>query len=237
VNQAFDSSFSGSLFDAGTVHPIPNLILGGRTYQLGNFMSKELQLTDFQAFFVAARRFARPCISDEDNSASLYRDEVGWTIHRKRAWTAIMSGAHYDFIDFSIVVGTESGTRESRAKIRSWMRNLADFISSLDFVHAKPVENCIVTMPEHLVASVLGQPGKEYVTYLADAREVTEATAGQPISGRVSFQLDGGRYDLTLYSPVTGLYSPSVRLRTETRVTVDLQPFQHDIVLRMRRVS
>jgi hypothetical protein len=131
VNQAFDSSFSGSLFDAVTVHPIPNLTLSGRTYQLGNFMSKELQLAEYKAFFLAARRFSRPCISDEDNAASLYRDETGWTIHRKRAWTAIICGAHYDFIDFSLTVGTESGTNESRAKIRSWMRNLSDFINSL----------------------------------------------------------------------------------------------------------
>jgi hypothetical protein len=92
-------------------------------------------------------------------------------------------------------------------------------------------------MPEHLVASVLAKPGEEYVAYLADAREVTDVSAGQPISGPVSFQLGGGGYDLSLYSPVTGAFSPSIRLPAETRVTVDLPPFQHDIVLRMRKVS
>jgi hypothetical protein len=237
VNQAFDRSFSGSLFDAVTVHPIPNLTLGGQTYQLGHFMSKELRLADFKKFFLAAQRFQEPCISDEDNAASLYRDEAGWTIHRKRAWMAVMCGAHYDFIDFSLTVGSEAGTEESRAKIRSWMRNLSDFTESFDFIHAAPVEDWIAIMPDHLVAGVLSRGSREYVAYLADAREVTDSAAGQPISGPVTFQLDRGTYDLSVYSPVTGGYSPSIRLPAGTQATINLQPFQHDIVLRVRRVS
>lgn len=237
VNQAFDQSLSGGLFDAVTVHPIPNLRIGARTYQLGHFMSKELQLSEFKHFFLAARRFPKPCISDEDNAASLYRDDTGWTIQRKRAWIAVMCGAHYDFIDFSLTVGSEAGTDESRAKIRTWMRNLAGFMSSFDFVHAEPVDDWILSMPQHLIAGVLARQTREYVAYLADAREVSDATAGQPISGPVSFNLDRGTYDLSLYSPVTGVYSPSVRLPAESRVTIDLQPFQHDIVLRVIRTS
>jgi len=41
--------------------------------------------------------FAKPCVNDEDNAASLYRDDDGWTIHRKRAWMAVMSQTHYDY--------------------------------------------------------------------------------------------------------------------------------------------
>ena len=43
-SQEFDASFSGTMLDAVNVHPLPDLILRGRTYQLGNFMSRELQL-------------------------------------------------------------------------------------------------------------------------------------------------------------------------------------------------
>ena len=51
----------------------------------------------------------KPVVQDEDNTASIYRDTVGWTIHRKRAWTSLLNGSHYDYIDFSITVGNEAG--------------------------------------------------------------------------------------------------------------------------------
>ena len=71
------------------------------------------------------------------NCASLYRDEIGWTIHRKRAWTALLSGSHYDYIDFSINVGAEAGTEASRVKIRTWMKNLSEFFHSFDFPRSR----------------------------------------------------------------------------------------------------
>ena len=237
VNQAFDASFSGSLLDAVTVHPLPNLALAGRAYQLGDFMSKELRLADFRDFFLATRRFPKPCVSDEDNAASLYRDDTGWTIHRKRAWMAVMCGAHYDFIDFSLTVGSEAGTEESRAKVRTWMRNLSVFIHAFDFVHAEPLDSWIETAPEYLIPGVLAKPPHEYIAYLADAREVTDPTAGQTISGAVSFSLDPGAYDASFYSPVTGTHSKKIRLQGGRQVAVELQPFEHDIVLRVTRRS
>ncbi|GEM_PF-5331914 len=42
----------------------------------------------------------------------------------------------------------------------------------------------------------------------ADGRELADPTAGQPISGRVSFRLPEGNYSVCLYSPTTGVYSP-----------------------------
>ena len=237
VNQALDASFNGSLLDAVTVHPMPNLTLGGQTYQLGNFMSKELRLADFRDFFLTARRFPKPCISDEDNAASLYRDDIGWTIQRKRAWMAVVCGAHYDFIDFSLTVGSEAGTEESRAKIRSWMRNLSVFIHAFDFVRAEPLDRWIETTPEHVVAGVLAKPPREYIAYLADAREVTDPAAGQAIAGPVSFALDPGRYEASFYFPVTGAHSKPIRIQGGRRVEVELQQFHHDIVLRVSRRS
>lgn len=83
----------------------------------------------------------------------------------------------------------------------------------------------------------MAHESREFVAYLADAREVTDSAAGQPISGPVTLQLDLGTYDLSVYSPVTGGYSPAIRLPAGTQATINLQPFQHDIVLRVRRVS
>ncbi len=234
-SQDFDPSFSGALLDAVTVHPLPDLHLGGRTYQLGNFMSKELQLREFRDFFLAAYGSRKPCVSDEDNTASIYRDATGWTIHRKRAWMAIMTGAHYDYIDFSITVGSEAGTEESRRQIRSWMRNLSDFIHSFDIIHAQPAPAWIETKPAPLIDAVLAQPGREYIAYLADAREVADPGAGHPVSGTIAFSLPEGNYLCWLYSPTTGEYSPGIDVGGGKRVTYDLSPFVHDIVLCVRR--
>ena len=234
--QKLDESFSGRTFDVVNVHPLPNTVLNGRAYGLGNFMSKELALREFREFCHATQAFGKPCVSDEDNTATLYRDDVGWTIHRKRAWTALLCQTHYDFIDFSVTVGNETGTTESNRKIRTWMKHLSEFIHAFDFIRAKPLEGWIEECPPHLVASVLAIPGEDYAAYLADDREVTDPTAGKPISGNVSFQLPAGNYGASLYSPITGEASPAVRVQGgQQAVVVSLPPFVHDIVLRVVR--
>ena len=138
--QGFDESFSGQMLDAVNIHPLPNLGFHGRTYQLGNFMSKELfQLAEFRDFFLATYGERKPTISDEDNDASMYRDVTGWTIHRKRAWMAVMCGAHYDYIDFSIQVGGEAGQMaDQRRNIRTWMKNLSELYIPLTLFVQNP---------------------------------------------------------------------------------------------------
>jgi hypothetical protein len=236
-SQEFDTSFSGPILEAVNVHPLPNLVFRGRTYQLGNFMSEALQLAEFRDFFLATQRARKPCISDEDNAASLYLDDAGWTIHRKRAWMAVMCGGHYDYIDFSIQVGLEAGTEESRRKIRAWMKNLSEFIHSFDFIHAQPAPDWIEAKPAHLVDAVLAIQGTEYIAYLADGRELSDATAGQLVSGPVSFRLPDGDYRVCLYSPTTGGYSPCLQVRGGKLVTFALAPFRQDVVLRVTQVT
>lgn len=236
-SQGFDAAFSGKLFDAVNVHPLPGLIYKGHTYDLGQFMSKQLKLAAFRDFFLATYPAGKPCVSDEDNAASLYMDTQGWTIQRKRAWMAIMTGAHYDYIDFSIRVDVETGTPKSRREIRSWMRNLSEFVQSIDVIHSKPLPDWIESMPQHLVSTTLIVPDKEYIAYLADAREVTDPTAGQPISGPVSFRLPEGTFRVCLYSPTSGGYSPCIELHGGKRVRVELPSFQEDVVIRATRIG
>jgi hypothetical protein len=234
-SQKFDSSFSAPLLDAVNVHPLPNLVFGGRNYQLGNFMSKELRLAEFRDFFLATYPAHKPAVSDEDNAASLYRDEVGWTIHRKRAWMAVICGGHYDYIDFSIQAGQEAGTQDSRGKIRAWMRNLSEFIHSFDFIHAQPAPYWIATQPASLVSATLANGAADYITYLADGREISDPTACQPITGRLEFIPPEGTYRARFYSPTAGVYSPGVRVSGGNRVTFELPSFEQDIVLRVTR--
>ena len=238
LDASFDSEKLGRFFDAVNVHPLPGTVLGGRTWSLGNFMSKELKLEELAGFCRLARGLPKPCVLDEDNTASLYRDDTGWTIHRKRAWLALFSQAHYDYIDFSITAGSERGTAESQRKIRTWMKHLSQYFHSLDFIHLEGIDDLVESKPEHLVAAVLGRAGKEYVAYLADAREVTDATAGRPIAGALALRLPAGRWSVSLYAPTTGMSSPGILTESTGNTTrVELPPFTHDIVVRAARIE
>lgn len=235
--QNFDRALSGSLFDAVVVHPSSDLIYKGRSFNLGHFMSKQLKLSEFRDFFLATCSAGKPCLSDEDNVATLYMDTQGWTIQRKRAWMAVMTGSHYDFIDFTIRADVETGTPAARREIRSWMRNLSEFIQSFDVIQSRPLPDWIENMPEHLVGATLAIADAEYLAYVADAREVTDPRAGQPLGGTVSFQLPDENFAVSLYSPVSGEYSPSVLFHGGKRINLVLAPFQEDIVIRARRTE
>jgi hypothetical protein len=230
-----DGTFSSANFDIANNHPLPNTLFGGKVFQMGNFMSKELKLEGVQGFCRASYAQRKPAVLDEDNTASMYRDPTGWTIHRKRAWTALFSGCNYDYIDFSITVGSEAGTPASRAGIRSWMQHLSTFMDSFDYIHSKLDSDWVIAYPKNLLASGLSASGRDYAAYLADARELTDLGAGEAISGEVSISLPAGTYDLLLYSPVTGEYSPAIRVHGGEQTRVTLPSFTQDIVIRATR--
>ena len=230
-----DASFASNNFDIVNDHPLPNTQFGGKVFEMGNFMSKELKLAGVRDFCRATYSQQKPVVLDEDNAASMYRDMTGWTIHRKRAWMALLSGCHYDYIDFSITVGSESGTPASRTAIRSWMQHLSEFMDSFDYVHSKLDADWITAMPDHLLASGLSASGKDFVAYLADDRELDDPTAGDSIAGKMGVMLPSGTYDLSLYSPVTGESSPAVEVHGGEKTEIDLLPFKQDLVVRAVR--
>ena len=231
-----DETYSQRLFDIVNVHPLPDTEFSGRLYQLGHFMSKELMLSEVSLFCRSVFPQKKPTVLDEDNAASMYRDPTGWTIHRKRAWAALLNGSHYDYIDFSITVGSEAGTPMSRSHLRTWFQHLSEFISSFDFVHAALAPNWVQNLPAGLIASGLAVTGRDYVAYLADDREVTDPSAGQAIAGTVTLSLPSGKYHVSLYSPVTGQYSPAILVEGGA-ATLALPPFAQDIAIRARRVT
>ena len=230
-----DGSFSNSNFDIVNNHPLPATEMSGHLYQLGNFMSKELMLSQVVEFCRAAYSHPKPMVLDEDNTASMYRDVTGWTIHRKRAWTALLSGSHYDYIDFSITVNSESGTPESRKSIRSWFGHLSEFIQSFDFVHSRPALDWVKSFPPSLVASSLAAGDRDFALYLADSREGGDPSSGSSIAGPVTLSLPAGEFIVRLYSPKTGEYSPAIAVEGGQPKTVILPQFQDDVVVRATR--
>jgi hypothetical protein len=125
--------------------------------------------------FVASASERKPLNMDEDNAASRFTNLEGWTLHRKRAWTTVLSGGHYDVIDFTIQNRLETGTPEAQQHLRTWLKHLSTFVHSLDLAKARPLPQIVKTAPEHVIASVLGVEAQEYAIYLADAREVIDA--------------------------------------------------------------
>jgi hypothetical protein len=230
-----DATFTSNNFDIVNDHPLPNTQFDSKTFDMGDFMSKQLRLEGVRDFCRVSYPRHKPVSLDEDNTASIYRDLTGWTIHRKRAWTALFSGCHYDYIDFSITVGNEAGTVASRAAIRTWMQHLSEFMDSFDYIHSEPAPEWIAAQPQHLLVSSVAASGRDFVAYLADDREVTDSEAGEPISGKVSVSLPAGSYNLSLYSPVNGEYSPAIEVRGGDKTEVTLPPFKEDIVIRAIR--
>ena len=227
-----DATFAGKTFDIVNDHPLPNTLFDNHVFEMGNFMSKELMLKGVGDFCRAAYTRPKPTVMDEDNAASLYRDATGWTIHRKRAWTSLLSGCHYDYIDFSITVGSERGTTASQAGIRAWMQHLSEFMASYDLIHSKPDTSWIKGYPENLFPSALSNSAHDYVAYLADARELSDPDAGKSIGGSVSLALPPGNYDVWLYSPTSGESSPAIQVRGGASFPMALPEFRQDIVIR-----
>jgi len=235
VHQFVGKSFREMDYDVVNMHPLSNMKHRGKQYDLGRFMHAELRLQTYRDYCLATYAEPKPLNLDEDNCASQYKDPVGWTIHRKRAWTALMCGAHYDCIDFSINNYLETGTPESQRHIRTWMKHLSEFIHSLDLVNAGPIIGVLTEQPEHTVESVFGVSDRDFAVYLADARERDEPDYGEPIGGAIRLDLPEGEWLMACYSPVTGQSSPAMHVSGGADTRVALPVFEHDIVVRFSR--
>jgi hypothetical protein len=224
-----------SPFDVVNMHPLSNMIYRGRHYDLGQFMAGSLRLRNLRQYCLDLQHEPKPLNLDEDNAASQYKDPAGWTIHRKRAWTTLLCGGHYDYIDFSIINYCETGTPESQRHIRTWMKHLSEYIHSVDLVSARPAPQVVREQPQHTVPSVLAVAGADYSIYLADDREWDTPGAGETLRGELVCALPEGDYEVACYSPTTGLYSPWSPWRGGPQARLDVPPFTHDMVLRLRR--
>ena len=233
--QGCDRSFDEMDFDIVNIHPLPNTIEGGRSHDMGEFMAKELKLNALRDFALRTHERAKPLNYDEDNAATQYKEVEGWTVHRKRAWTAVMSGAHYDMIDFSIVPYLETGTDASQAGIRKWMAHLSTFVHSIDLSRARPLEGWVKGHPDECLVSVLAAPGEDYCVYLADRRELTDPGSGDPIEGSLLLDFPEGAFEASCFSPETGVYSPSVPIDGGDGREIKLPAFRNDIAVRLKK--
>ena len=230
-------AYDSFVWDIVNVHPWSPACYRDKHYDMGKFMSGDLNLEPVRDFCLDTYGESKPVNLDEDNVASRFRDLHGWTVHRKRAWTTLLSGGHYDFIDFSITIHTPTGTDESNRYIRTWMKHLSEFVHSLDLIRSRPLRGFLSGQPVSTVASVMGVPGEDYVIYLADGREKGDSDSGSSLSGSIQMNLPESQYVVRTYSPTTGRYSPDVIHRLSGVVSLELPVFEHDVVLRLTAVN
>ena len=243
--QTLDRSYDAMDYDVVNVHPLPGTRLRGADHHLGEFMSKQLRLAAFRDFTLAAGRESKPLNHDEDNVASQYRDPDGWTVHRKRAWVALLCGAHYDVIDFSIQPFLEEGSPDARAHLRSWFRLLSTYVHRLELARCRPLPEILRSWPPGAVAVAFGAPGSDYTVYAADAREYRgvrgiddpgepeSGEAGTPIGGALVIDLPAGPFAAVSFDPATGKTAALQPLTGGPATRVELPPFRHDAVIRL----
>ena len=235
--QTSDKSFRDLPLDIVNMHPLPSTTFGGTTYDMGNFMAKELKLRAVRDFCLATYSSSKPLNYDEDNSSTQYKDVDAWTIHRKRAWTTLFSGGHYDMIDFSITIYTPTGTPESQRCIRPWMKHLSQFVHSIDLVRARPRKSFLKQQPPHTMEAVFAVDGEDYCIYLADDRELGEQGSGEAIHGHIVLDLPDNEFSVASYSPENGQYSLPAILMGKRNCQIAMPEFRHDLVLRIRLSS
>lgn len=242
-----DKSFRQLDYDVVNMHPLPATTFDGVEYDLGQFMSKQLRLAALRDYCLATYAEPRPLNQDEDNIASQYKDVEAWTIHRKRAWTTVLCGAHYDYIDFSITIYTPTGTPQSNRAIRSWMKVLSEFIHSFDLAQARPLVELLVEVPPSTLGVAYGVAGEDFCIYLADARELPAARdlpntaegdpeAGSPIAGSLLLNLPAATYQVHCLDPKSDLaspnFSPSITIQGSAQTHLPLPTFIDDLVIR-----
>lgn len=246
--QGSDLSFHQLDYDVVNVHPLPGTVYGGKRYEMGQFMSKQLALRPLRDYCLATYAEPRPLNQDEDNIASQYKDRDAWTIHRKRAWTTILSGAHYDYIDFSITIYSPTGTAASSRAIRTWIAHLSAFIHTFDLARARPLLGIVESAPASTLEVAFGVEGEDFCIYLADERELPAArelpdgaegdpSAGSPITGTLTLNLPPATYRVSCFDPTSNLISPAITVQGGEQTSLTLPTFVHDLAVRLTRIS
>lgn len=219
--------------DVCNVHPLDVMTAGGETFNTGEFMSADSRLAEYQAYCRKLRSLGGAVNLDEDNNASRFMDERGWTIHRQRAWIGLLSGCHYDFIDFAVRPGWERGTGDDRRLLRARFATLARFWAENsiwvtvidDDAAARPPDGCTALAVRDHAA------GTRYVYIAAQTSpDVTVPFAAVPIDGELELNVPEGQYLTYWFSPETGQYFGWATHRSPGRLQLRLPQASNDVV-------
>jgi hypothetical protein len=227
--------------DICNVHPLPGMTIGDETFNLGVFMSADSRLEEYRAFCRRVRSLGGAVNLDEDNVASRFMDERGWTIHRQRAWVALMSGCHYDFIDFSILAGRERSTADGRRLLRARFGTLAQFWEENQIWATVPDDAAQAAPPSGCTAVVARDDRSPSTVYVYVAAEVPHDLAvpfdDRSVEGPLEVDLPSGDYLTYWFAPETGRYFGWENRRSTGRLQLELPGAPNDVVALIKRTA
>ena len=228
--------------EISNVHPLDVMTIGEETFNLGVFMSADSRLGEYRAFCRRVRGLGGAVNLDEDNVASRFMDKRGWTIHRQRAWIALLSGCHYDFIDFSILAGRERSTPDGRRLLRSRFGTLARFWEENQIWSSTLDDGSDVSTPEGLTAVVArDERSSLHTTYVYVAAEVpndlTVPFTDRPVEGALEIGLPAGEYLKYWFAPETGRYFGWENGRNTDKLRLELPLTANDVVAIIKRTA
>ena len=197
--------------DISNVHPLDVMTIADETFNLGGFMSASSRLGEYKAFCRRVRSLGGAVNLDEDNNASRYTDERGWTIHRQRAWIALLSGCHYDFIDFSVLAGRERSTASGRRLLRGPFAALVHFWEENQVWATALEDEAGLAAPEGCTAVVARDKrtplGAVFAYVAAEVpSDLAAPFTDRPLEGVLELSLPPGDYLAYWFAPATGRY-------------------------------
>lgn len=217
--------------DVINLHPLNGMAIDDATWDLGVFMTADSRLEEYASYCRRVHDVGAVNL-DEDNNASRFMDERGWTIHRQRAWIALLSGCHYDYIDFAVRPGIERGPVDDQRGGRRWFAVLAHFWDE-NRIWRTSADDDIAKAPAGLVAvGCRDDAGARYI-YVAAQLSSDLAEPFQPVAVEGSLHLDlpSGDYLLYFFAPETGRYFGWRTVRSESGVSVDLPGTANDVIV------
>lgn len=235
--QPLDLTLGDMDVDIVNVHPLPNTVIGGRGHELGRFMRGDLALRQVADFCRAAGVAAKPVNLDEDNAATQYTNDFGWTLHRKRAWVAVLNGCHYDMIDFTIRPGVSFDA--GGQLLRRWTRFLGRACERWAVADAVGWDGFTLAPADHdLVAVGTHNGAGSWLLYVSDAAEAmpTDTPADQHVELRLTLPL--GSYRVAIHRPSDGSEVATMAWdSTGSESTLDLPQFVNDLLVVVETVS
>jgi hypothetical protein len=167
------------------------------------------------------RKQRQPVIVDTDGA--LYPDDA--TI-RAAAWTTILSGGHFSYLDESLVVGPKAGQQyqDERESMRQQLSYLCRFVDQIDVTRLEAASNTVFDPLAITMMSRSEPDGHELVAYLASEHKTKLDLSALPMPIEVHW-----------YNPRDGQWrKPHILHDPDIAVEV---PDAQDWVVRVRQVS
>jgi hypothetical protein len=169
-------------------------------------------------------------------------------LYRTEGWDFLMAGgALYNNLDYSFTPSHPDGSLQKydspgggSAALRAQLHVLKEFIEGFDLPRLQPDPHIIREVSDSLVASALGDPGKDYAVYihvpLPAKADKLDSHRRKGLQANLQLELPAGNYQVTWVNTKTG---DQERIENHMHngglLSLRSPPFDDDLALRVRR--